>query len=50
MYNNSMKNYASSKTHHGKTAYRTSHRFRVLKPEKFKRDYIKIKKFKKKLN
>lgn len=43
-----MKNYASSKTHHGKIAYRTSHRLRVLKPEKLKRerDYIKVKRLK----
>ncbi|MDD3887440.1 MAG: hypothetical protein PHN19_01565 [Patescibacteria group bacterium] len=43
-----MKNYASSKTHHGKVAYRTSHRLRVAPPLKLKRerDYIRIKKHK----
>ncbi|MFA6296586.1 MAG: hypothetical protein WC663_04475 [Patescibacteria group bacterium] len=44
-----MKNYASSKTHHGKTAYRTSHRLRVAPPEKLKREYIKTKRFGKKV-
>ncbi len=40
-----MKNYASSKTHHGKVVYRTSHRLRVLLSEKLKleKDYKKIK-------